>query len=132
MAHKARHRLKPSCADAALVQGRGEAMPWANQAFDTVVATFPAPYILAAETLAECARVLCTPGGRVVIGGLWVTLANARLASLWPVFYGTPRERFFRELNVRLAQHGFSSILIEREHAWARVGILVADLCVVK
>jgi ubiquinone/menaquinone biosynthesis C-methylase UbiE len=128
MAVRAKSRLVCSTGNVALAQGRSQTMPWAEHCFDTVVATFPAEFITAPETLAECARVLRSPGGRLVIGGLWVSLDNARLAKFLTVFYGAPSESILRTLKDRLARLGFTPVLIERQHAWARVGILVADL----
>lgn len=49
-----------------LVRGRGEHLPFASNSFDTVVSTFPTPFILAGETLQALQRVL-RPGGRIVI-----------------------------------------------------------------
>lgn len=49
-----------------LVRAVGAAIPFPAEMFDSIVATFPAPYIAAAETLAEIERVL-RPGGRLVI-----------------------------------------------------------------
>lgn len=49
-----------------LARARGDAIPFPSALFDTVVATFPAPYIAAPETLSEVLRVL-RPGGRLVI-----------------------------------------------------------------
>jgi SAM-dependent methyltransferase len=45
---------------------RAQALPFADAAFDTVVSTFPAPYIADPASLREIARVL-RPGGRLVI-----------------------------------------------------------------
>lgn len=49
-----------------LVRGRGEQLPFARDSFDTVVSTFPTPFILAGETLQSLRRVV-RPGGRVVL-----------------------------------------------------------------
>jgi SAM-dependent methyltransferase len=49
-----------------LVQGRAQRLPYPANCFDCLVATFPTPYIFAAETLAEIQRVLC-PHGRLVV-----------------------------------------------------------------
>jgi SAM-dependent methyltransferase len=49
-----------------LVCGRGEQLPFASGSFDTVVSTFPTPFILASETLHAVHRVL-RPGGQLVI-----------------------------------------------------------------
>lgn len=51
---------------AGLVRARGDAIPFPIETFDSIVATFPAPYIAQAATVAELARVLRS-GGRLVI-----------------------------------------------------------------
>jgi len=51
-------------------------LPFAAAAFDTIVSTFPAGYILEPETLAELGRVL-RPAGRLVIAGLSVQLPRS-------------------------------------------------------
>lgn len=69
MAVIARHRLRQSSGDNAgvpLVRAVGAAIPFPAETFDTIVATFPAPYIGATDTLAEIWRVL-RHGGRLVI-----------------------------------------------------------------
>lgn len=56
-----------------LARGVGQEMPFASGIFDTVVTTFPAPYIGLPETLAEIQRVL-KPGGKLVILlAVWIT-----------------------------------------------------------
>lgn len=128
MAVRAQRQLAGGSGQVVLAQGAGQAMPWADHAFDAIIATFPAPYIVAPETLAECARVLAAPGGRLVVSGLWVTPARASLARLGPVFYGAPRGSMVGNLTARLAACGFTANWIERRYTWARVGILVAEL----
>lgn len=66
MVRLARRRLLRAGLAVPLVQGRGEELPFARASFDTVVSTFPTPFILAEETLRALQRVL-QPGGRVVI-----------------------------------------------------------------
>jgi ubiquinone/menaquinone biosynthesis C-methylase UbiE len=73
-----RHGVTPH-----LVQGTALSLPFAAASFDTVLATFPAEYILAPETAAEIRRVL-TPAGHIVIvdgaqlpaGGLYMRLVD--------------------------------------------------------
>jgi SAM-dependent methyltransferase len=49
-----------------LTRGLAQLLPFPTETFHTVVATFPAEYIFAPETLTEARRVLI-PGGRFVI-----------------------------------------------------------------
>ena len=78
-------------ADVVVAQGKAQALPFADAAFDVVVSTFPAPYIGDLATLREVARVL-RPGGQIIIvmgaqltpGALWRTL----LAGVARLVYG--------------------------------------------
>lgn len=49
-----------------LTRGLAQALPFANEAFDTIVATFPTEYITDPRTLAEVKRCL-SDGGRLVV-----------------------------------------------------------------
>lgn len=66
MVRLTRRRLARQGAVAVLVRGRAQAMPLADASFDSVLATFPAEYILDPRTATEIRRVLA-PAGRVVI-----------------------------------------------------------------
>ena len=66
----ARRRLARRGIRVPLVTGIAQALPFAAGAFDTVVATYPAEYILSPDTFAEAARVLALRG-RLVISGLY-------------------------------------------------------------
>jgi SAM-dependent methyltransferase len=52
--------------DVRVLQARARALPFADGAFDSVVSTFPAPYIHDPAAIRELARVL-RPGGRLVV-----------------------------------------------------------------
>jgi ubiquinone/menaquinone biosynthesis C-methylase UbiE len=62
----ARRRLRQRGQSIRLVRGRGQLLPFSPASFDSVVAAFPAPYILASETIDAIRRVL-RPGGRLVV-----------------------------------------------------------------
>ncbi len=107
------------------VVGRGEALPLADGTVDSVIATFPAGYILSPDTLRECARVLAL-GGRLVIGGLWVSV-DLRGWERWiPVFYSQPSAEVQAGLRARLAAAGFAPEIVERQDGIFRVGIIIA------
>lgn len=62
MARRAAGRAGPG----RVVQGDGRSLPFAADSFDTILATFPAPYVLDDAFAREVARVL-RPGGRLVL-----------------------------------------------------------------
>lgn len=66
MGKMARRRLRPQATLPGLVQGSAQQLPFVNQAFANVIATFPAEFILSVETVLGVARVL-QPGGRFLI-----------------------------------------------------------------
>ncbi|NNJ10093.1 methyltransferase domain-containing protein [Chloroflexales bacterium ZM16-3] len=66
MVSLARRRLRRAGLPARISRAHAQHIPLANASFDTVLATFPAEYIVDPRTHAEILRVLA-PGGRVVI-----------------------------------------------------------------
>ena len=58
---------------AILTRGLAQGLPFAESAFDTVVATFPAEYIFDPVTLTEAHRVLTETGRFVILPGAVVT-----------------------------------------------------------
>ncbi len=66
MAALTARRLRRAGHTPRLARGLAQALPYPSAAFDTVVATFPADYILDPQTHAELRRVLA-PGGRLVL-----------------------------------------------------------------
>jgi ubiquinone/menaquinone biosynthesis C-methylase UbiE len=55
-----------ACVQINLTRGLAQALPFANEAFDTIVATFPTEYITDPATLVEIKRCLAH-GGRLVV-----------------------------------------------------------------
>lgn len=124
MQRVAGRRLAARGVSAPRVVGRGEALPVADGAVDSVIATFPAAYILSPDTLRECARVLAW-GGRLVIGGLWVSVDLYGWERWIPVFYGRLSEEARAGLRARLEAAGFAAEIVERRDGIFRVGIVI-------
>jgi ubiquinone/menaquinone biosynthesis C-methylase UbiE len=53
--------------------GDGRALPFGNETFDQIIATFPAEYIFEAGTLAEVWRTLAPGGQMIVVPMAWIT-----------------------------------------------------------
>lgn len=120
-------RLAAGEQSAPRTQASAAAMPFAAQCFDTVAATFPAPYILEPDTLAECARVLDT-GGRLVVAGLWVRAHNRRLRRVLPIFYADPPACALARIAEQVEKAGFQVTWFYEVVGWAEVPVLVAEL----
>ncbi len=76
--------------------------PFADESFDTIVATFPAEYIASPATLHEVARLLRGPdpgtgtdGGRFVVVGMVANLNSRLLNRVTDLFFGAPAKRIF-------------------------------------
>jgi ubiquinone/menaquinone biosynthesis C-methylase UbiE len=73
MTHRAGRRLRKANLPSRISRGIAQKLPFPDQSFDSVVATFPTLYIVDPDTLAEIKRVL-KPGGRlVVLMASWLT-----------------------------------------------------------
>ncbi len=97
------------------IRATAQGMPFEDGCFDTVVATFPAPYILDPVTLHEVARVLTYPGGRFVIAGLFVETDYAILQRLAPFFFGSPSRDFLTIYERMAAEAGFTLSMMRPE-----------------
>lgn len=108
------------------VAGCAQALPFAGGSMNTVLATFPAAYILERVTLAECARVL-VPGGRLVIGGLWVSADLGGWERWIPVFFSAPSEAARAAWLARLQEAGFTAQVVAQRDGRFRVGMVIGE-----
>ena len=110
MSHIARRRLVGRGLPFQLARGRAQQLPFRDACFSNVLATFPADFILDAETLLGVARVL-SPEGRLVI----VVMGYLRRVPLlwrlvdWAYAIATPRNLSEVEAINRLREAGFDA-----------------------
>lgn len=91
MGHLARRSLlRSGYAHPNLTRGLGQSLPFPAQTFDSVVATFPADYIFAAESASEARRVLRNGGRLIVLPVAWPK--NRFLTWLYRVTNEAPSE----------------------------------------
>lgn len=100
------------------------ALPFASGAFDSVVSTFPADYILQPATLAEVARVLRSTG-RLVIVGLIVELPPSPFRPL--SWLPTSTGRLWAYLAQLAGDAGLKTTVYWHEDPPARVPVVVAE-----
>lgn len=109
------------------LQGRAQQLPFDDQCFGSVVATFPAEYIIDPASLAEFQRVL-KPGGRLIVAGLFVTLDVD-----WPAWRWLNRQVFgavspspLARVGQRAAAAGLAMQVLWRDDPPWRVPVIVA------
>jgi len=101
MGRLARRRLvRAGHAHPNLARGLGQSLPFRADAFDSIVATFPADYIFEAQTASEARRVLRNGGRLIVLPVAWPK--NRFLTWLYRVTHEAPSEA----LNVVKAKIG--------------------------
>lgn len=136
MGRLARQELEKLGHTACLVRGRGQSLPFETGSFDTVIAAFPAPYIVEPETVEAIRRVL-RPGGRlVVVPEAELTGSHLVIRALEWLFaitgqrsiaggpHQSPIESFWPEL---LGGHGFSVTVHDVSLPGSRVIVVVAE-----
>lgn len=115
----------------ALTRGLAQALPYANQTFDTVVSTFPSEYIFDQRTLLEAYRTLKDGGRLVILPIAWITGKNALdrfLSWLFKVTGETPSEALEiieQRLTQPVANVGFE---VEIRQVEARASLLLVVL----
>jgi ubiquinone/menaquinone biosynthesis C-methylase UbiE len=117
-------KLRRRGLDAPRVRGYTQALPFPDGSFDTLIATFPAEYIVAPETLREAARVLAVDG-RFVIGGLTAQVEHPLLRWLVRLVYGDVRDGVLAYFERVVAPAGFR-VSVEIEPAqWVRMPVVI-------
>ena len=95
MARQARKKLARGGQEHGLVRGLAQNLPFQSNSFDSVVSTFPTPYIIHPATLAEVHRVLAEGGRLVVLFAAWIngsSLLDQGAALLFRVTGQAPAE----------------------------------------
>jgi ubiquinone/menaquinone biosynthesis C-methylase UbiE len=106
------------------VRGYTQAFPFADGSFDTLIATFPAEYIVAPETLREAARVLTT-GGRFVIAGLTAQVEHPLLRWLVRSIYGDVLDGLLTYFERVATEAGFRASVEVEAAKWVRMPVVV-------
>jgi ubiquinone/menaquinone biosynthesis C-methylase UbiE len=134
MQRVARSKLRQQNVWLPRVRGRAQQMPFAEGAFDTLVATFPAGYIFELETWREAARVLRKPdvlsgtcGGRFIVVGLGVSALKTPFSKVAGTILGPPLEDMLAHFSQLEQLTGFTLRVVTRRHMALDVPILIAE-----
>jgi SAM-dependent methyltransferase len=107
------------------VRGVAQATPFADGAFDTLIATFPADFIFDPATLREAARLLTT-GGRFIIVDMCLFTGNDHLRRLARAF-GILTESDLARYEPLAAEAGLRVRVIVRAGKGLRVPVIIAE-----
>jgi ubiquinone/menaquinone biosynthesis C-methylase UbiE len=116
------------------VRAIGQRAPFADGSFDAIVSTFPAGYILDADTLEEAARLLRPPGpgtgeggGRLIVVGLVVEMDCRPLRWAVHLLLGAPVESVVTRFEALAETAGLGVRIVQREGGWMRVPVVLAQ-----
>ena len=115
-----------------LTRGVSQHLPFPDGSFDTLVSTFPAPYIFEPQTLTEAQRVLQKDGRFVILPGATIMgrgILDRALALLFRITGETPPdlvEILHERSKGPLSAHGFEVEIHELNIRSSLVFILVA------
>ncbi|GAB4510404.1 MAG: hypothetical protein OHK0046_07170 [Anaerolineae bacterium] len=133
MGRIARHKLQRQGLKAVFTQGEAQRLPFSDQAFDTVISTFPTDFIFASETLSEVWRVLA-PGGRLIVVPSGVLLGGGAVRRFLEWLYAITGQRNEQDASVwpritaRFNAHGFETSLVQEKCIRQSVAfVLIAD-----
>ncbi len=124
MGRLAHARLRRAYFFPGLVLARAQAMPFRSSSFNSVVSTFPAEFIIQAETLKEIARVMQDSGRTVVVPGVAFKRSLPARALEWLYTVTGQQEPAPSRLADALAEAGLA-IKFERE-PMGMVDVLIA------
>ena len=115
------------------LRGVAQQMPFVDGIFDTIVSTFPAGYILEAETIKECARLLrhssagIPHGGRLIIVGMYLQVDNPLLQRTVEPIYGSPESCFLDGFVKTALDAGLQTRVVYRNDSRIKMPVILLE-----
>ena len=111
-----------------LVRARAQALPFRTGCFDSTVATFPAEFIMARDTLQEVARVLAPDGRWVIVPGAILSGRDLISRFIWWLYRITGQgDVLIGRGKTLLERAGFFVSTMWEEAKHSRVLVVTAD-----
>jgi len=117
------------------LRGVAQQMPFADSIFDTIVTTFPAGYILEAETIKECARLLRNSSagipyrGRLIIVGMYLQVESPLLRRATAPIYGSPDIGFLDGFQKVAQGAGLQMDVVYRNGNNYKIPVMLLEKC---
>ena len=118
------------------VRGATQEMPFVGGSFDSIIATFPAGYILDPATLREVARLLRRPdpstatcGGRFIVVGLVLDTDNLLLRRATRLIFGTLTESVLARYERIATAAGLRVTVTARSGKGLRMPVIISERC---
>jgi len=118
------------------VRGVTQEMPFVGGSFDSIIATFPAGYILDPATLREVARLLRRPdpsaamcGGRFIVVGLVLDTDNLLLRRATRLIFGTLTESVLARYERIATAAGLRVTVTARSGKGLRIPVIISERC---
>lgn len=108
------------------LQGRAQALPYPDQSFGSILATFPAEYVVDPASLREFSRVL-QPGGRLIVAGMVVYRQETGWSRLSQRLFGSDLSTSLDRFQDHVADCGLATRVVLRADPPWTVPILVAE-----
>jgi ubiquinone/menaquinone biosynthesis C-methylase UbiE len=118
------------------VRGFIQRMPFSNNSFDTIIATYPAGYIFDPASWNEVARILRsggtalarTGGGRFIVVGIGISSAKKPFPSETHFLFGLPIEDLLAHFKGLAQSAGLDLQVVMRPLGAVEVPILIAEV----
>lgn len=97
-----------------LIRGKAENLPFREESFNSIVATFPPSFILEEKTLTEVYRVLKDDSSIVVLLSVWIIggrFYDKLLAGLYKLTHESPEAKNLDRFTLPFEKAGFSTSL---------------------
>jgi len=107
-------------------RARVQQMPFPDGAFDAIVSTFPAEFIIQLPALREFSRVL-KPGGRLVVTGASLSVGHPTLRKAFELVFGSAVAMQRRGLLDRIAQAGLQVTVVEQAGRFVGPQVIIAE-----
>jgi ubiquinone/menaquinone biosynthesis C-methylase UbiE len=128
MQRVARRKINHSHINARRVMARSDAVPFASDTFNNVIATFPSGYIAQGDSLDEIHRVL-NECGRLVIVGLGARFNSNIKRWLTSWFLGDASGVIIERMLDLAKQHGFTGELVQHDGDSYQLPVLILEKC---